>query len=280
MGLLDDKDEFRWGDAAAGFSRSVAIDPLGAPVDAINWGINQGYQLLGLPEVKKPFGGSEWIADLYRNYTPYKDNPGSKGDKLGEMAGTLAPLIASGGVLSLSKVGREGVGEIFDVAKGYITGNRSNLSTEQLDNIRYQLERIEKGYPASKIKFTNIMSPTQFAEYQKQRKIAGLGVPTDNVFLIDFPHIKNERMFQDDYSAKDVYEQIKSATSRKSEIIVNLDGKPDLRNPILRNDGYGNMVNDTLGFGKNNKPLIRTVYPKGDGKKDLPRKKKQKGLLE
>lgn len=280
MGLLDDKDEFRWSDAAAGFSRTVGIDPLGAPVDLINSGLNAlgVYKALGLQVPTKPFGGSQSISDFYK-YLGYQDNPGSVGDTVGEVAGSLIPLVASGGALAGTKVGRTNVAEVFDKAKGYITGNRSNLSEDQLMTIREHLIRLEKGYPAKNLKIKNLMTPEQFADYQRKRLEVGLKPPIRNEFAFNPYHIKEERMFQDGYSAEDVYKQIKSATSLKSKIITDSEGRPNLHNLIPRNDDYANLVNDVMGFERKDKPSVRTVYPKGDGKKDLPRKKK-KGLLD
>ena len=136
---------------------------------------------------------------------------------------------------------------------------------------------MEKGYRPSKVVIENLMTPMQFDDYRLLRGKVGLTAPEVNSFDINFPHIMNQRMVQDGYSSKDILEQIKSATSKKSIVFIDSQNRVNLMNPNVRRDGYGNTVNDVMGFSRRNKPTIQTVFPMGDKRNDLPKKK---GLLE
>jgi hypothetical protein len=93
-------------DFMGGLSRGASAGTIGAPVDLATLGLNAviaggGYAghklgLLSLPPdlIEKPVGGSDWIAEKMRTAGVLKDNPGSTGDSLGELAGNLLPTVA------------------------------------------------------------------------------------------------------------------------------------------------------------------------------------------
>lgn len=257
MGLLDDKDEFRWSDAAAGFSRTVGIEPLGAPVDIINSGLNAlgVYKALGLQVPTKPFGGSQSISDFYK-YLGYQDNPGSRGDEIGAAVGMFAPIA---GLFSGLKAPTaiEKVKDAFD--------SRSNLSFMDLYRIKRGLLDVENGKTNEFIRLNKPLTKEQYDSLQKQRADINALLAKRNYFSLDANHIYESRVIRDGYSIADVMKQIKSATSRKSTVEVDVRRKQNnLVSPRKRDDGYGNMVQDRIGIDLRGQGVYRTVIPKGD----------------
>ena len=109
-------------DFIGGLSRGAIAGNFGAPVDMATLALNSiiaggGYagHKLGLLEtppalIEKPFLGSESIAQGMRNLGLLNDNPGSTGDRWGDVAGNLLPILASakapqiaGGLLRMSE---------------------------------------------------------------------------------------------------------------------------------------------------------------------------------
>jgi len=257
MGLLDDKDEFRWRDALAGFSRAVGIEPLGAPVDFINSGLDSlgVYKVLGLQAPTKPFGGSESIKDFYRHFG-YRDNPGSVGDEIGAAVGMFAPAV---GIFSGLKAPTaiKKAKDAFDA--------RSNLSPIDLYRIKRGLLDVENGGTNEFIRLNKPLTKEQYDSLQKQRADINAVLAKRNYFSLDANHIYDSRVIRDGYSIADVMKQIKSATSRKSTVEVDARRKQNnLVSPRKRDDGYGNMVQDRIGIDLRGQGVYRTVIPKGD----------------
>lgn len=237
MGLL--------GDAFGGFSRSMTAGLLGMPVDltadALNLGVsglNAAAGLAGtnlnLPTFQNPVGGSAWIAQKMRNAGMLQDNPGSMGD----LGGALLPMFAM------------------------------PINPEDLGKIRGLLGAIEAGKPTTRLTLDNPLTPQQFSDLQAARQASGLPAPAQNEFQFRGSHLYNSRSM-DGYTVDDMMKQLESGTSANSVITVDRNGRVNLQNPVPRDDGYGNQVNDTVTFELSGRPEIFSVIPKGD----RPRKK-------
>lgn len=262
-GLLDD---FRLSDVGGGLSRALVMDTLGFPADAINYGLNKAIdgvnyanRSFGLfdsdvPRLGKPFGGSDWMADRFRQLG-WQDNLGSSGDIIGSLSSLALPF------------GATKVKSLFSFSKDLFNRyqRRSNLSSKDIKNIRKGLLDISVGDKNKYVRLKDAMTPQQFDSLVTQRKAMEASYPFKNNFIIDLDHIYDARVLRDGYSIDDVMKQIKSATSRKSDVFVDPVRKQNnLINPYGRADGFGNVVNDRIGIDLRGVPQYRTVIPKGD----------------
>ena len=229
------------GDVFGGASRGLTAVLWGAPVDLITMGLNAGIagaNQLGanVPAIQNPVLGSEWIAQRMRDAGVLNDNPGS----LGDMAGGLLPLA----MMPIKPT---------DMAK-----------------IRGLLGAIERGQTTKKLTLSEPLTAQQFSDLQKARQGLGMPTPKENNFVFRGTHMYDSRA-KDGYTVDDMIRQLESGTSEKSVVIVDKNGRVGLQNPIPRNDGYGNAVNDTVTFELSGKPEMLSAIPKGDLKKKKPR---------
>ncbi|OFV50045.1 hypothetical protein [Oligella sp. HMSC09E12] len=262
-GLLDD---FKLSDVGGGLSRTAVIEPLGFPVDAVTYGLNraidginyanQSFDLFNgeLPSLGRPVLGSDWIADQFRK-VGWQDNLGSSGDIIGGLSSLALPFGATKAksLFGFSK-------DLFERYQ-----RRSNLSSKDIKNIRKGLLDISNGENNKYVRLKDAMTPQQFDSLVTQRKAMDASYPFKNNFIIDLDHIYDTRVLRDGYNIDDVMKQVKSATSRKSEVFVDPARKQNnLINPYGRDDGYGNVVKDRIGIDLRGVPQYRTVIPKGD----------------
>jgi hypothetical protein len=102
-----DKDRMRkgYGDAAmnagsafmSGLNKGAVADTLGAPVDAVNWGLRK----LGLPVSDKPFMGSGWLTDKMTDAHMVQPTRGwDKTEHFGELVGSGLGMAATGGAVA------------------------------------------------------------------------------------------------------------------------------------------------------------------------------------
>lgn len=111
----------------------------------------------------------------------------------------------------------------------------------------------------------------QFTEQQFQainafRSSIGLPVLEQNEILYMGRHHYNSRAGRDGYAIADLLAQIQSALSANSVVLTN-PGMTAIENPIPRNDGYGNQVNDRAIFeltSKKPRAELFSTIPKGD----------------
>ena len=106
----------------------------------------------------------------------------------------------------------------------------------------------------------------QFQEINAYRTSTGLPPLEQNEILYMGRHHYNSRAGRDGYAIADLLAQIQSALSANSVVLTN-PGMTAIENPIPRNDGYGNQVNDRAIFeltSKKPRAELFSTIPKGD----------------
>ncbi len=122
------------------------------------------------------------------------------------------------------------------------------------------------------------LSKDQLDSLNRQRQKAGFK-PLNGLVFFRGKHVYDRRILDDCYTVEDVIDQIRSAFSEAST--AHLSPKmSSLRNPVAREDRYGNQVKDEVAlecFANHPRAELFSVIPKGDKKK--PRcPKKTEGL--
>lgn len=144
------------------------------------------------------------------------------------------------------------------------------LFADGLKKIRKNLTSLHAG---ERPKMENIgkFTPEQLKQINDLRVEDGLE-PIADVIVFIGKHLYNSRCVGDGYSIEEVIVQVQSAFS--SESVVRCEPNTVLANPVHREDGKGNTIQDEAVFECTQRhpfPELWSVIPKGDGRH--PRKK-------
>lgn len=139
------------------------------------------------------------------------------------------------------------------------------LYDNALEIIRTNLEQLKNG---ERPKFVAIgkLTDEQLATINQKQLENGLPVVQCNEILYMGKHHYNSRAVKDGYSIDDLVKQVESALAETSVI----ENNKVLKSTVLRDDGYGNMVQDWAVFemtAKRPKMELFSVIPKGDDNK-------------
>lgn len=139
------------------------------------------------------------------------------------------------------------------------------LYTNALELIRSNLEQLRDGERPKFVAIGKLTDQQLLVINQKQEEV---GMPTVqcNEILYMGRHHYNSRAIKDGYTIDDLLKQIESALSESSVV----ENNKVLKNINLRDDGYGNMVEDRAVFemtAKRPKMELFSVIPKGDNNK-------------
>lgn len=143
---------------------------------------------------------------------------------------------------------------------------------DALERIRVQLDTISKGIKPRLITVGNL-STEQLITINAYREANGFP-PIVSEVLFDGRHLYRSRCVEDAYTIEDVIEQLTSAFSDRSKVV--LGRSTVLANPYPRADRYGKTVRDEIVLectARHPHPELYSVVPRGDGKNHLKTKK-------
>jgi hypothetical protein len=146
------------------------------------------------------------------------------------------------------------------------------FSTDALEQIRVQLDTISKGIKPRLITVGRL-SADQLLTINTHRETNGFP-PIVAEILFDGRHLYKSRCVDDAYTIDDVIDQLTSAFSDASKVV--LGRSTVLANPNPRTDRYGKTVRDEIVFectARHPHPELYSVVPRGDGKNHLKTKK-------
>jgi len=139
------------------------------------------------------------------------------------------------------------------------------LYENALETIRANLETLSAG---GRPRFQAIgkLTDSQLAAINQKQAEKGLPAVECNEIVYMGRHHYESRVIKDGYTIADLLKQIESALAESSTVHNN----KVLESSILRNDGYGNMVQDRAVFemtAKRPRMELFSVIPKGDNNK-------------
>lgn len=133
--------------------------------------------------------------------------------------------------------------------------------------IREHLELVRLGKRPLRVTIGEL-SRSQLDSLNLQREKAGFE-PLSGLVFFRGKHVYDRRIVDDGYTVEDVIDQIRSAFSEAST--AHLSPKmSSLRNPVAREDRYGNHVKDEVAlecFANHPRAELFSVIPKGDKNK-------------
>lgn len=139
------------------------------------------------------------------------------------------------------------------------------LYTNALELIRSNLEQLRDGERPKFVAIGKLTDQQLLVINQKQEQ-AGMPTVQCNEILYMGRHHYNSRAIKDGYTIDDLLKQIESALSESSIV----ENNKVLKSITLRDDGYGNKVEDRAVFemtAKRPKMELFSVIPKGDNNK-------------
>ena len=109
------------------------------------------------------------------------------------------------------------------------------------------------------------LTAKQLADVNAQQKLRNLPEMSNEIVFVGL-HMHGSRCVRDYYTIDQILEQINSAMSERSRLIRTFN-RTALENPIKRDDGLGNWVNDKAILectAKFPKMELSSVIPRGD----------------
>jgi hypothetical protein len=146
------------------------------------------------------------------------------------------------------------------------------FDNDALSRIRLQLETIAKGTKPRLIGIGSL-NRGQLQEINQHRAMNGFS-PIVADILFDGRHLYKSRCVEDGYTIDEVIEQLVSAFSETSTVV--LGRSTVLANSVPRIDRQGRMIRDEIVFectARHPHPELYSVVPRGDGKNHLKKKK-------
>lgn len=142
------------------------------------------------------------------------------------------------------------------------------LLENALELIKENLECLQRGEKAPQITI-GYFTAKQFDDINLYREENQLPPLLSNEILYVGRHHYQSRVIKDGYNIEDLILQIESALTDMSEIVITKKGST-LVSKTLRDDGYGNYVEDTAVFeftAKKPKSELFCVIPRFDNNK-------------
>lgn len=142
------------------------------------------------------------------------------------------------------------------------------LIENAIELIKANLECLQRGEKAPQITI-GFFTAKQFEDINLYRQANQLPPLLSNEILYVGRHHYQSRVVRDGYQIEDLLLQIQSALTDLSEIVITKKGST-LVNKTLRDDGYGNQVEDTAVFeftAKKPKSELFCVIPRFDNNK-------------
>ena len=146
------------------------------------------------------------------------------------------------------------------------------FDNDALSRIRLQLEAISNGIKPRLIGIGSL-SRDQLQTINQHRAENGFS-PIVADILFDGRHLYKSRCVDDGYSIDEVIEQLVSAFSEASQVV--LGRSTVLASSVPRIDRHGKSVRDEIVFectARHPHPELYSVVPRGDGKNHLKMKK-------
>ncbi len=139
------------------------------------------------------------------------------------------------------------------------------LYDNAIDTIRANLEQLQNG-KRPRFQAIGKLTDEQLETINQKQIEKGFPVVQCNEILYMGRHHYESRVIRDGYQINDLIKQIESSLAESSVI----ENNKVLKSTVLRDDGYGNMVEDWAVFemtAKRPKMELFSVIPKGDNNK-------------
>lgn len=139
------------------------------------------------------------------------------------------------------------------------------LYDNAIDTIRANLEQLQNG-KRPRFQAIGKLTDEQLETINQKQIEKGFPVVQCNEILYMGRHHYESRVIRDGYQINDLIKQIESSLAESSVI----ENNKVLKSTVLRDDGYGNMVEDWAVFemtAKRPKIELFSVIPKGDNNK-------------
>lgn len=139
------------------------------------------------------------------------------------------------------------------------------LYDNAIDTIRANLEQLQNG-KRPRFQAIGKLTDDQLETINQKQIEKGFPVVQCNEILYMGRHHYESRVIRDGYQINDLIKQIESSLAESSVI----ENNKVLKSTVLRDDGYGNMVEDWAVFemtAKRPKIELFSVIPKGDNNK-------------
>jgi len=123
------------------------------------------------------------------------------------------------------------------------------------------------------------LTDKQLADVNAQQRLRNLPEMNNHIVFVGL-HMHGSRCIRDYYTIDQILDQIKSAISERSKLIKTFN-RTVIENPIKRDDGLGNWVNDKAVLectAKFPSMELSSVIPRGD--KNRPLKPEEEAQLE
>lgn len=139
------------------------------------------------------------------------------------------------------------------------------LYDNAIDTIRTNLEQLQNG-ERPRFQAIGKLTDEQLETINQKQIEKGFPIVQCNEILYMGRHHYESRVIRDGYQIDDLIKQIESSLAESSVI----ENNKVLKSTVLRDDGYGNMVEDWAVFemtAKRPKMELFSVIPKGDDNK-------------
>ncbi|MFC0997039.1 hypothetical protein ACFGZ1_11735 [Pasteurella multocida] len=139
------------------------------------------------------------------------------------------------------------------------------LYDNAIDTIRTNLEQLQNG-ERPRFQAIGKLTDEQLETINQKQIEKGFPIVQCNEILYMGRHHYESRVIRDGYQIDDLIKQIESSLAESSVI----ENNKVLKSTVLRDDGYGNMVEDWAVFemtAKRPKMELFSVIPKGDNNK-------------
>lgn len=139
------------------------------------------------------------------------------------------------------------------------------LYDNAIDTIRANLEQLQNG-ERPRFQAIGKLTDEQLETINQKQIEKGFPIVQCNEILYMGRHHYESRVIRDGYQIDDLIKQIESSLAESSVI----ENNKVLKSTVLRDDGYGNMVEDWAVFemtAKRPKMELFSIIPKGDNNK-------------
>ena len=153
------------------------------------------------------------------------------------------------------------------------------LYADARELIRKNLQALQAGQRVPRV-VVGRLTKAQIEAVNAQQAAEDLPLSIDELVFVG-RHIHKSRILSDGYTIDDVLDQIESALSGESMVIVN-EYMTAIKNPVARRDRLGNLVHDEAFLECSRyrpNPDVFSVMPKGDRIKPKKEKAAESGLF-